>query len=109
GIIGDRKLQREALADRLPEVIRTRRSKGSAQELRERHMMESARWYDAMTCSPRIVEKGWVIPDHWQDQVDRARVGVLSCSSNFLNAVQAELWLRALEQYPRPERLKLRA
>lgn len=107
GVGGDRRLQRRALADRLPEVVLTRRSKGSAQELRERHVMESRRWYRAMTEDPRIVRRGWVDAAGWKTEVDRARVGASVFSANFINAVQTELWLQALEREPCPASVAL--
>jgi asparagine synthase (glutamine-hydrolysing) len=107
GFEDDRRLQRRALADRLPEAVLTRRSKGSAQELRERHLMESRRWYHAMTVEPRIVQRGWVDPRQWREQVDRTRVGASDLSARFVNAVQAELWLRALERVPMPSPVSL--
>ncbi|MCF7989975.1 MAG: asparagine synthase C-terminal domain-containing protein [Thiohalocapsa sp.] len=106
---GDRALQRRALADRLPEIVRERRSKGSAQELRERHLMESRRWHRAMTEAPRLVARGWVDPAPWREEVDRARVGASGLSAQFTNAIQAELWLQALERTGLPAPLQLTA
>lgn len=107
GITGDRRLQRQAMAGRLPTVVLERRSKGSAQELRERHLMESDRWYEAMTNDPRIVHRGWVDSCAWRTAVDQARVGAARFSASFINAVQTELWLRALESCPLPVELSL--
>ncbi|MBC7985973.1 MAG: hypothetical protein H7X93_04795 [Sphingomonadaceae bacterium] len=107
GITGDRRLQRRALGDRLPEAILTRTSKGSAQELRERHLMESDRWYALMTQNPRIVQRGWADAEKWRALVDRARVGASEYSAAFVNAIQTELWLRALERVDAPPPVNL--
>ncbi len=107
GVGTDRRLQRAALADRLPSSILSRRSKGSAQELRERHLMESDRWYRMMTEAPRLIERGWVNAEIWRDEVERARLGVAGLSAPFMNAVNTELWLRALEETPRPPAINL--
>ena len=48
----DRILQRRALADRLPEAVRTRMTKGSDQQLREREQMKNETWQRMLTKTP---------------------------------------------------------
>lgn len=99
GAAGDRILQREALIDRLPEVIRRRSTKGSTQELTERALMDSQAWYRAMTDEPRLVALGWIEPHEWRQTIERARCGVFEASLSFRAAMLTEIWIRNLERY----------
>lgn len=103
GADGDRVAQRRAFADRLPEPIRRRTTKGSAQQLHEQALMTNEAWYRALTRSPRLVDLGWVDGDRWRLAVDRARFGVFESYPQFNAAMLTELWLQSLERYGAPK------
>jgi|TARA_R100000501_G_scaffold15113_1_gene27442 asparagine synthase (glutamine-hydrolysing) len=94
----DRRLQRQALRDRLPEAIRTRYTKGTSQERSERDLMKSEPWWRAMTDDPRLVSRGWVDPVVWRRTIEGVRLGIYDGSLNLEAAMIAELWLRRLEE-----------
>ncbi|MEM9433947.1 MAG: asparagine synthase-related protein [Pseudomonadota bacterium] len=98
GRSGDRSLQRNALGDRLPTEITTRKTKGSNTELRERHMLESDAWYHAMSHAPQIVARGWVAQKPWSHAIDRARAGAPLGGPEFVAAMECELWLQDFAQ-----------
>jgi asparagine synthase (glutamine-hydrolysing) len=91
----DRILQRRALVDRLPDAIRTRKTKGSDQRIRDRLQGQSPEWMAMMADRPRIVERGWVDGDLWRAQLQRARFGLVDGLGSFSAAMSAEAWLRA--------------
>jgi asparagine synthase (glutamine-hydrolysing) len=95
----DRVLQRRALHGILPDVVRTRRSKGGAQMQRDRAFLASEAWYRMLTDQPRIVARGWVQPRAWRTAVDRARFGVKSHPLHFDTATLLECWLRNVEAF----------
>jgi|CZKK01.1.fsa_nt_gi hypothetical protein len=96
----DRILQRRALADRLPEAVRTRMTKGSDQQLREREQMKNETWQRMLTKDSRLVSRGWVDPRLWRAQVERARFGVFNGLGCFDAAIMTECWLRPIEAHP---------
>jgi len=99
----DRVLQRSALADRLPDSVRKRVTKGSSQEAQERAVLANDDWYRTLTERSRLVERGWVEPRAWRQQVDRARLGLHGQRPNIDVAILTEYWLRANECYrPKP-------
>lgn len=99
GFGAGRKLQRAAIEALVPKAIVDRRSKGSSQELRERHLLESDRWYDLMIRDPQLVEQGWVDGDKWRRMIDRTRVGAPEMTVNFTAAIDVELWLQTFRQH----------
>jgi hypothetical protein len=96
----DRVLQRQALADRLPGVVRIRQTKGSDQQLREHAQMRNDSWFRLLIEDSRLVARGWVDPQAWQAQVKRARFGVFNGLANFDAAMMTECWLRTFESHP---------
>ena len=99
GAAGDRVLQRHALADRLPSSVRTRTTKGSSQQARERALVANETWYRSLTANPRLVDRGWVEPRLWRQQIDRVRLGLYGRRPNLDIAILTEFWLRTIEDY----------
>jgi asparagine synthase (glutamine-hydrolysing) len=100
GPSGDRVLQRRALADRLPEAVITRSTKGSSQQLQEHALMDSDTWYRTLTDDSRLVDRGWVDPRRWHDAITRARFGVMEAAPQMDAAMTTEYWLRSMEANP---------
>jgi asparagine synthase (glutamine-hydrolysing) len=94
---GDRHLQRRALAGILPEVVRTRTTKDGIQRQRETAFTRSPDWHRILLDRPRLVERGWVHPDSWQEEVERARIGMNVSGRSFDIACMIEAWLRSIE------------
>lgn len=97
--VGDRVLQRHALADRLPQSVRTRVTKGSSQQAREKAQLANKAWYRALTENSRLVDRGWVEPSRWQQQIDRLRLGLHGPRPNIDIAIMTEFWLRSIETH----------
>ena len=99
GEAGDRLLQRRALADRLPHFIQTRATKGSSQKAREKAMLSNETWYRSLTENSRLVDRGWVEPRLWRQQIERARLGLHGPRPNLDIAIMTEFWLRTIETH----------
>lgn len=93
GIGGDRALQRALLKQLGLEEVAKRLDKGSAQPLREMHLLEEPDFLDSMTWG-EIASRGWVEPKAWRRAVDQIKVGASPYSVRFAAAVECELWLR---------------
>jgi hypothetical protein len=100
---GDRVLQREALADRLPASVAARSTKGSAQPSREFSLLQNAAWLRCLTVDTRLEARGWVDPPQWREQVARAQFGVFNGLASFDAAMSTEVWLRATETLAPPD------
>lgn len=103
GIPGDRRLQRSVMRGLVPDAIVERTSKGSSQMLRELHVQEASGLLAQLRQDSRLVERGWVDPEPWRRAVDLAAVGSSPHFAQFAAAVEAELWLRALEEHGVPD------
>jgi hypothetical protein len=97
GTADDRVLQRRSLADRLPQAVRQRSTKGSDQQLREQAQMASSRMFTDLLEDSYLVRRGWVVAGLWREQVARAQFGVFDGLGAFDAAVASELWLRTLD------------
>lgn len=106
GIPGDRRLQRRVMRHLLPDAITNRTSKGSSQMLRERHVQEATEFLTKIRTDSQLIRRGWAIPERWQRAVDLAAVGTSPEFPHFAAAVEAELWLQALDEHgiPAPRR-----
>jgi asparagine synthase (glutamine-hydrolysing) len=95
----DRLLQRRALAGILPEAIRTRSGKASADQAYFEGLRKSRAWISLLTDRPRIVERGYVDGVLWNDAVKLAQLGYVHQhgSASFVSAAALEFWLRQLE------------
>ena len=94
---GDRRLQRIALADRLPSLIRDRTSKGNPQHGYDLALARSGAWFSALTNESRLVSRGLVVADEWQAELARARLGVIPNRPQLEASMMAEWWLRSIE------------
>jgi asparagine synthetase B (glutamine-hydrolysing) len=94
----DRWLFRTAMADRLPERILRRRSKGIPSNPIVDGLARSATWTELLTDDPLIAHRGLVDRDRWRLAVKRARVGHLEADRFFIAAATLEAWLRQLAE-----------
>lgn len=97
----DRSLQRRALAGILPERVRTRRGKMGPQQLYHDGLQNSPEWINALTDRPRVVERGYVDAQLWQQAVEQMTVGRTHGLLHFLGTATLEVWLRQIESLPR--------
>ncbi|WP_223427391.1 asparagine synthase-related protein [Tateyamaria pelophila] len=107
GLPGDRRLQRRYLARYGPAQIAQRRTKGSAEPLRQVHIGEAPEFLMDIRDHSRIEARGWVEPQAWRQAVDQAALGANPSFAFFASAIEVELWLRAFEDHGLPKDLAL--
>jgi asparagine synthase (glutamine-hydrolysing) len=96
----DRLLQRRALAGILPEAVRSRRGKTTADQPYFEGLRRSKAWISLLTDRPRIVERGFVDGRLWNEAVKLAQFGHFHSRAiaSFVSAAGLEFWLRQLER-----------
>jgi asparagine synthase (glutamine-hydrolysing) len=103
----DRILQRDALRDRLPELVRARTTKGGDQRITQ-EALAGGYWTRVHLRESRLVARGWVDAAGWKRQLERARFGQFDGLGNFHAALAAEHWLRTWEANRNGARAPLR-
>jgi hypothetical protein len=106
GIPGDRRLQRRVMRRLLPDAVTDRTGKGSSQMLREQHVQEATEFLSRIRTDAQLLRRGWVDPERWRRAVDLAAVGASPEFPQFAAALEAELWLQALDEHGIPAPLR---
>jgi asparagine synthase (glutamine-hydrolysing) len=94
----DRALQRRALAEILPEQIRTRRTKSGPTEAIYAGLRKNPEVLKLLTDRPLIAQRGYVDERIWCAAAQAAQFGSIGLTPAFQAAVSLELWLRQKEK-----------
>lgn|GEM_PF-816828 len=101
----DRVLQRRALEGILPGRTLRRTGKRGPDEAFYEGLEAAGDWFEMLTSTPRIVERGYAVADRWREAVRQARIGRTVGARHFLASVNLEVWLRQLERFSSRPRL----
>ncbi|HEX4138236.1 MAG TPA: asparagine synthase-related protein [Bryobacteraceae bacterium] len=89
-----RSILRRTMRGILPETVRTRRTKGSGDDVLMASLQRNRRWIDQIIDTSLAVESGYVLKEPLVKSVTRLRFGLDGGWLQFLRFVSTELWLR---------------
>lgn len=92
----DRRLQRLAMAGIMPEIVRTRQSKGGGGALYYSVLRDNPQLVADLSGSSLLVAMGLVDGRQWRFAVERACFGHTHNLGQFISTVAVEFWLRTL-------------